>query len=159
MLLSVQKKTAVSLRDGLAHAAVVTPQLISAVLEKAGLGLSTCREATDVHRLRSLIEAKAWTDVALAVIEKALPRWRLTRLVFDDGEWFCSISKNWQLPHWLDGDMVEARHEIMPLAILGAIVEALETSRIAEQRRLVTMPICGRNAHSSAHVICCDNFA
>src|SRR6516165_4114755 len=116
MLRRLEKQTALSLRDRLAHATRATPELYPAVGAVVGVGIR------DAARVRRLIEADAWTDAALALIDAALPHWKVTRLAFDDGEWFCRISKHWQLPDWLD-DVVEARHEVLALAILSALIE------------------------------------
>ena len=64
----------------------------------------------------------AWTDAALALIELELPQWRVRRLAYDDGEWYCSLSRGRELPDWLD-QPVEGRHADLALAILSAFVE------------------------------------
>jgi len=38
-------------------------------------------------RIDQLIEARAWNDAALALVELELPAWKLRRLVYEDGEW------------------------------------------------------------------------
>src|SRR5215471_2467367 len=45
-------------------------------------------------KLDALIAAGAWIDAALALLELELPQWTLRRLVYDDGEWHCSLSKH-----------------------------------------------------------------
>ena len=62
-----------------------------------------------------------------------MPGWKLRRLVYEDGEWICSLSRNRQLPDWLD-DAADARHETLALAILAAIVEAQRDAAIAHKR-------------------------
>src|SRR6476659_10952614 len=74
-------------------------------------------------RIDQLIEARAWDDAALALIELELPAWKLRRLVYEDGEWLCSLSSHPNLSVALD-DTVDARHEVLPLAILSAFIEA-----------------------------------
>jgi len=108
-------------------------------------------------RMERLIESGAWTDAAMALIESEMPGWKLRRLVYDNGEWFCSLSQQPNMPADLD-DSADAAHEILPLAILRAFVEARRRSRDAI------------NAGSSASgnpplqaaagdAVCCDNFA
>jgi hypothetical protein len=49
-------------------------------------------------RVNQLIEAGAWADATLAMVELELPYWNLRRLVHEDGEWLCSLSKQPNLP-------------------------------------------------------------
>ena len=57
---------------------------------------TACRRVPDrigkVARIRRLVDDKAWTEAALALLELELPAWKLRRLAFEDGEWFCSLS-------------------------------------------------------------------
>ena len=70
-----------------------------------------------------LIGSQAWTEAALALVEHELPLWKLRRLVFEEGVWLCTLSKQRNLPIWLSDD-AEASHESLPLAILAAFIEA-----------------------------------
>src|ERR1700733_9323369 len=81
-------------------------------------------------RIDRLIESGAWTDAAMALIEFELPSWKLRRLVYENGEWFCSLSRQPNMPADLD-DSVDAAHHILPLAILRAFVEARRCSKVA----------------------------
>ena len=108
-------------------------------------------------RLRRLIAAEAWTDAALALIDIALPRWKLVRLAFDDGAWRCALSRHWQLPEWLD-DAVEASHEVLPLAILAAFLAARDADLAAADETRRAVPTC-RPAQGSLHTLACDNFS
>jgi hypothetical protein len=49
------------------------------------------------------------------------------RLAYDDGEWYCALSRERELPDWLD-QSIEARHADLALAILCAFVEARRVS-------------------------------
>jgi len=106
-------------------------------------------------RIDQLIEAGAWSDAALALIELELPGWKLRRLVYEDGEWFCSLSKQPNLPVGFD-DTADARHEVLPLAILSAFLEARRTTSAVRQTSSPTVP---QVQPTSGIVICCDNFA
>ena len=44
-------------------------------------------EMRKAARLKELLEAGAWTDAALALLELELPQWKVRRIVSDDGEW------------------------------------------------------------------------
>src|SRR5262245_8359550 len=97
------------LDERLRRADVVTPGLLSDAV--AQLCNRCARHAgTAKFRLDALIEAGAFTDAALALIELELPRWKVRRLVHDEGEWICSLSTQPNLPIELD-DVAEAAHE------------------------------------------------
>jgi hypothetical protein len=103
-------------------------------------------------RVDSLIKAGAWTEAALVLIELELPGWKLRRLAYEDGEWRCSLSRHPNLPLALD-DSVDASHEILPLAILQALVEA----RLSIGACDATSPV--PQIRSAGEIpICCDNF-
>ncbi len=74
-------------------------------------------------RIERLIGSDAWTDAALALIDLELPLWQVRRIAYDEGEWYCALSRERELPDWLDRS-IEARHADLALAILGAFVEA-----------------------------------
>ena len=74
-------------------APALTADLISNVVADACTRLPVLNKAGKAARLDQLIEAGAWSDAALALIELELPAWKLRRLVYEDGEWFCSLSK------------------------------------------------------------------
>ena len=59
-------------------------------------------KAGEASRIGRLIEAGAWSDAALTLLELELPAWKLRRLVYEDGEWFCSLSKQPNLPVAID---------------------------------------------------------
>jgi hypothetical protein len=147
MLVWLEKQTALSLQDRLARATEITPELFSTVAAAVGVGVRPVPQR--------LLEAEAWTDAALALIDAALPHWKVTRLAFDDGEWFCRISKHWQLPDWLD-DVVEARHEVLALAILSALIEAYQMGERPAVSR--TVPRVQARFASMTKAALCDNF-
>jgi hypothetical protein len=106
-------------------------------------------------RVRQLVAVQAWTDAALALADLELPGWTVRRLVHEDGEWWCTLSKQPLLPGWLD-ETVEARHDALPLAVLMAILEA----RLAEPRaRETNMSSIPKVRPTSGGAVCCDNFA
>jgi hypothetical protein len=107
-----------------------------------------------VDRIDRLIAAGAWTDAAFALIALELPAWRLRRLAYEDGEWHCALSRQPNLPAMLD-DTADASHELMPLAILRAFLQACRMAEIAPQA-ILTVPQIEIGADN---VMCCDNFA
>jgi hypothetical protein len=106
-------------------------------------------------RIERLIDAEAWTDCALALIELELPGWQMRRLVYEGGEWLCSLSRQPGWPLELD-DTVDASHEVPALAVLRAFVEARRRSGTAIRAGVMNSP-----AFQSApgEMLSCDNFS
>ena len=114
--------------------------------------VSILGKSDKASRVDSLIKAGAWTEAAVALIELELPTWKLRRLVYEDGEWRCSLSRHPNLPLELD-DSVDASHENLPLAVLQAIVEASLSDGACD----ATSPV--PQIQSAGEIpICCDNF-
>jgi len=111
------------LGDRLNAASTVTPTLISDVVAAACRRLPSFGAGEKAARITDLIQLRAWTDAALALIELELPFWKVRRIAYDEGEWYCALSRERELPDWLDG-AVEARHPDLALTILGAFIEA-----------------------------------
>ncbi len=130
------------------------PELFSQLVASACLRLATFKGTAPTARIERLIAAKAWTDAAIALIELEIPTWNVRRLVREDGEWLCSLSRQPNLPEALD-DTVEASHEILPLAILRAFVEVCRMSGVAPAV-FSTVP---QVAPTTEQIICCGNFA
>ena len=143
------------LADQLRLAQAVTPDLVSHVIDDVCVRLAALRRTENVARLNRLIEAGAWTEVALALIELELPQWTLRRLVHDGGEWLCSLSKQPNLPVEID-DTADARHEDLPLALLSALLEAKRQAADAREPR---SPMVPQIRPATGYVVCCDNFA
>jgi hypothetical protein len=141
------------LEADLRRAKAITPELMSDVITQACVRFAAHKTATK-GKVDRLIEAGAWTDAALALAELELPQWKLRRLAYEDGEWLCSLSAQPQLPLGLD-ELAEARHEIMPLAILIALVQA---RRAADASPAIVAAVPQVRA-ASGYVVCCDNFA
>ena len=136
------------LEERLRRAHALTPDLMSDVITKA------CTQATHQARVNQLIEAGAWTDATLAMVELELPSWNLRRLVREDGEWLCSLSKQPNLPLALD-DTAEASHQVLPLAILGALLEARRQTEAMRETGSQAVP---QVRPTSGYAVCCDNF-
>jgi hypothetical protein len=83
-------------------------------------------------RVVRLIDAEAWADAALALMEIELPVWQVRRIAYDEGEWHCALSRERELPDWLDA-AVEARHADLAIALLSGFLEvralAVDVSR------------------------------
>lgn len=143
------------LTEQLRLAPALTPDLISNVIADACTRLPVLNKAGKATRIDQLIEAGAWSDAALALIELELPEWKLRRLVYEDGEWFCSLSKQPNLPVVFD-DTADACHEVLPLAILSAFLEARRTISAVRE---TSSPAVPQVRPTSGYAVCCDNFA
>ncbi len=105
-------------------------------------------------RIERLLAAGAWTDAALALVDGELPQWKLRRLVYDDQQWHCALSRQRELPEWLD-QAIETSHSDCAIAILAGVVEAARQS-VSEDNRARRVP---RVPLKRDGLICCDNFA
>jgi hypothetical protein len=150
------------MNDRICAASAVTVEFMSDFVSAACDRLPMLDRAGKAARIQGLVESGAWTDTALALVEIELPRWKLRRLVLDEGQWLCSLSKQVNLPRGLD-DSVDAGHEVLPLAILSALLEA-RRSAIAAPQSSPTVPLV-RSAPGVAPypdnvfcVVACDNF-
>jgi hypothetical protein len=141
-----------SLEQRLGRTRAITPGLTSDVIVQACPRLAAHGGAAKAA-VNRLIESRAFTDAALAVLELELPQWRLRRIVHEDGEWPCALSRQPQLPIGLD-DVAEASHEILALAILIALIEARRATVANETSRAAVPSV--RQQPGSA--VCCDNF-
>jgi len=141
------------LGNRLQQAPAVTTKLM---VEVAG---ATCRRPVrpteETMRIERLIAPSAWTDAALALIDLELPQWQVRRIAYDGGEWHCALSRQRELPEWLD-QPIETRHADLPLALLGAFVEA---KRATAPRGRTSVPLVLREAGMRCMPVCCDNFA
>ena len=136
------------LSDAVRATADLLPDIISASSRRFASGADVRRA-----RIERLIESHAWTDAALALIELELPQWQVRRLASDGGDWFCSLSRQRELPDWLD-QPVEAHHAVLAQAVLDALAEA---RRITSQHN----PGVSATAHDSDpfwDTICSENF-
>jgi hypothetical protein len=88
------------------------------------------------------------------LIELELPAWKLRRLVRESGEWICSPSRQPNLPAAFD-DTVDAVHEVLPLAILLAFLQARRMAGTVAHA-IAAVPAIAPAANG---LICCDNFA
>jgi hypothetical protein len=142
------------LQQELHRAQTITPGLMVNVIARACPRLQA-QDRTATARVIRLIESGALADATLALLELELPQWKLRRLIREDDEWHCSISKQLGLPAELD-DMAEANHVSLSLAILSAFLEARRQSLAGGEGRPKSVP---QVRSTRGHPICCDNFA
>jgi len=142
------------LDDELQVAPEAAREIFAKIIGSACSRIPVLSKSGKTARIERLIESGAWTDAALALIESEIPSWKLRRLVYENGEWFCSLSRQPNLPADLD-DSVDAAHHILPLAILRAFVEARRWSKAATDSTSGVPQL----RPAAGGVVCCDNFA
>jgi hypothetical protein len=125
-----------------------------AVIDRACRRVAALGQSTRTARVMRLIDAEAWADAALALLELELPLWQVRRLAYDEGEWHCALSRQRELPDWLDA-AVEGRHADLALALLSAFVE-VQASAVDVPRPSV--PSVRPAPDSLYEPVTCDNF-
>jgi hypothetical protein len=155
MSLLLESRPPLELGDRLRDACCVTAEFLSDIIR------TTCRRFPPVvqnpgsARIERLIESQAWTDAALALIDLELPQWQVRRLAYDEGEWYCTLSRQRELPDWLD-QSIETHHADLALAILSAFVEAQRAS-VPQSR--TSVPTAPQEATAWYEPVLSDNFA
>ncbi len=143
-----------TLAGQLKNETALTPDLIRKVITDACTRFPAMKKAGKSIGLERLIEIGAWCDATLALVEIELPHWGIRRLAHEDGEWFCSLSRQPALPIEFD-DTADASHPVLPLAILGAFLEARRRVGGARETRALAVPQVGE---TGGYAICSDNF-
>jgi hypothetical protein len=141
--------------DRLRDAHAVTAELLLEVIRETCRHFPSLGQTEKTARIERLIGSGAWTDAVLAVIELELPQWQLRRVAYDEGEWYCALSRARELPEWLD-QSIESCHADLPLALLCAFVDAQRTAAPSSRTSVPTVP---RDANLLYEPVCCDNFA
>ena len=154
MLLSANRDAG-EIDDRLRDAHAVTTELMSQVIAETCRRYPPVMRTTKSLRIERLIQSGAWTDAALALIELELPQWQVRRIAYDEGEWHCALSRERELPDWLD-QSIEAHHPDLPLAILSAFVDARLASAPSNRTSVPGVPY---DANAFYQPLCCDNFA
>jgi hypothetical protein len=142
------------LQEQIRRARTVTRELMADVMARACRRLQD-QKRTAKGRVLGLIDAGAFTEAALTLLELELPHWKLRRLTREDEEWHCSLSKQLGVPAEFD-EMDECDHEILALAVLGAFVEARRRHLTAPESRPAAVPLV---YPVEGCTICCDNFS
>jgi hypothetical protein len=144
-----------ALAERLRDASAATPSLIADVIRLACRRFPSQGQRAKTERIEQLIRLGAWTDATLALIELELPQWGLRRIAYDGGEWYCALSRERELPDWLD-DTVEGYHADLTLAILSAFVKVQRTNAPSSRS---SVPAAGRKEGTFYPLLCCDNFS
>ena len=144
-----------ALGDRLRNAPEANATLMAETIDTACRRFPSSGQSERTARIEQLIRSEAWTDAALALIDLELPLWQVRRIAYDEGEWYCALSRERELPDWLDRS-IEVRHADLALAILGAFVEA---QLIAAPSSRPSVPAVSRDANPLYQPVCCDNFS
>jgi hypothetical protein len=136
-------------------APALTAELLSEVLAVCCPRLALLRHTERAAHAEQMIEQGAWTDAVLALLAIEVPQWQLRRLVYDGGEWHCALSRQREMPEWLD-QSIEAHHADLPLAILRAFIGARQASAPAIRSSVPAAPHAGGLPYEPA---LCDNFS
>jgi hypothetical protein len=144
----------IELGDLLRNAHAVTAELMREVISETCRRYQSIRQTENTARIEQWIGSGAWTDAALALIDIELPLWHVRRIAYDEGEWYCALSRERELPDWLDRS-IEARHADLALAILSALVEA---RRLTASSTRTSVPAVRPDAHPLYEPVCSDNF-
>jgi len=155
MSLITATQTPAPIGQRLHDALAVTPSLIADVIRESCRRFPSQGQADRTERVVQLIQLGAWTDAALGLIELELPQWQVRRLVYDSGQWYCALSRERELPDWLD-DSVEGHHADLAIAILIALVEVRRNSPPSHRP---SVPAAGRKERPVYEPLCCDSFA
>ncbi|MCK1358230.1 hypothetical protein [Bradyrhizobium sp. 199] len=143
-----------SLGRQLRAAPAMTRPLTSDIIDNACRCLRSLGQSERTARVIRLIDAEAWTDAALALMALELPMWQVRRIAYDEGEWHCALSRERELPDWLDAT-VEARHADLVLALLSAFVEVRE---LAADATRPSVPSAHPMLDLPYEPLACDNF-
>jgi hypothetical protein len=139
MPLAAQHSDAFDLPGRIRDANTVTAELITDVIGSVCRRFPSIGQAGKTARIERLIASQAWTDAVLALIDLELPQWQVRRIAYDEGEWHCALSRERELPEWLD-QSIEAHHLDLPLAILSAFVDARLASAPSNRTSVPAVP-------------------
>ena len=154
MPLPSEQQNVAELRERLRNAGAVTADIMSEVIGQTCRRFPSLGQSEKSFRLERLLESGAWTDAALALIDLELPQWQLRRIAYDEGEWHCALSRQRELPDWLDS-AIEARHANLALAMLSAFVEA---RRMAAPTIQTSVPAVPQDSNPTYEPVLCDNL-
>jgi len=155
MLQIIARRDLGGLSQHLREAGEVDAKLMNEVIGAACRRYPSLGQSEKTARVEQLIRSGAWTDAALALIDLELPFWHIRRLAYDDGEWYCALSRERELPDWLD-QPIEVRHADLALAILSAFIEA---QRISEPESRASVPTVKATAPDFYEPVSIDNYS
>ena len=132
-----------------------TTTIFREIIEAACRRFPSLGQSEKTARIERLLGAEAFAEAALALTDLELPQWQVRRIAYDGGEWYCALSRNRELPDWLD-QSVQGHHQDLALAILAALVEVEALTAPLSQP---SVPTSRREASALYAPIGCDNFS
>ena len=142
------------LSERIREANAVNDSIMSDVIGQTCRRLPSLGQTEKSFRLERLLQSGAWTDATLALIELEMPLWQIRRIEYDQGEWHCALSRQRELPDWLDS-AIEARHADLALAMLSAFVEV---KRVSTSTSRTSVPVVSLDRDPLLEPVCCENF-
>ena len=127
-----------ALGDRLRNAPEANATLMAETIDTACRRFPSSGQSERTARIEQLIRSEAWTDAALALIDLELPLWQVRRLAYDEGEWYCALSRQRELPDWLD--------------------QSIEAQRVNAPLSRPSVPVVKGNLNPLYEPVCCDNF-
>jgi hypothetical protein len=94
-------------------------------------------------------------DLLRALIEVELPGWRLARLQYDGGQWYCTICRGTAQLEWAAAD-VTCGHVDPVLAMLRALLEVLAMDGVEDE---ADEGVLRRQQNPDMNYVLCDNFS
>ena len=85
MTVALRRYDPTSLSGRLRDAPAMTRPLMLELIDKACRRLPSLGQSERTARLTRLIDAEAWADAALALMELELPLWQIRRIAYDEG--------------------------------------------------------------------------
>ena len=155
MFHSIRSEQLTILAEQVRLAYEATPKMLAGIVTETGRRLSAPGKAANAAQLHQLIEAGALTEAAFALVNLELPLWQIRRISYDEGEWHCAMSRQRELPEWLD-QAIETSHASLTLAIVSVYIETL---RQIEASREPSRPSVPQTRGDQFEPVCCDNFA
>jgi len=143
------------LSERIHNAPAATTTLFRDIIEATCRRFSLPGQKAKSARIERLLGAGGFVEAALALIDLELPQWQLRRIAYDGGEWYCALSRERELPDWLD-QSIEGRHHDLTLSILAAFVEVQLASAL---RSRPSVPLVDRDTRAFCVATCSDNFA
>ena len=150
----LSETSSTDLGERLRDAYTVTAEFMADIISQTCRRFPSVGQSAKTSRVERLIQSGAWTDAAIALLDLELPQWQVRRLVYDEGEWHCALSRQRELPDWLD-QSIETRHADLALAILSAFVEA---QRISTPENRTSVPTVRRDTRAPYEPLFVDNI-
>lgn len=151
----LSETTSHELGDRLRDAHAVSTEFMADIISETCRRFPSSGQHGKTAQVERLILSGAWTDAALALIDLELPQWQVRRLVYDEGEWHCALSRQRELPDWLD-QSIETHHADLALAILSAFVEV---QRLSAPESRTSVPTVRRDPRVLYEPLFVDNIS